>query len=118
MSNGMHTYKATLDKEIVGTYVLKPNFLGLGSHVANGSYMVHPKHQGKKIGYQITLHSLEEAQKLGFKAIQFNLVVATNIKAINLYKKVGFKIVGILPKAFNHMKFGYVDAYVMHRFLD
>ena len=117
MSDGMHTYKAVLDDKIVGTYVLKPNFPGLGSHVANGGYMVHPEYQGKKIGTQMTIHSLEEARRLGFKAMQYNLVVSTNIPAVKLYQKMGFKIVGTLPKAFNHMQLGYVDAYVMHRFL-
>ncbi len=118
MSDGMHTYKAVLDDKIVGTYVLKPNFPGLGSHVANGGYMVHPEYQGKKIGTQMTIHSLEEARRLGFKAMQYNLVVSTNIPAVKLYQKMGFKIVGTLPKAFNHMQLGYVDAYVMHRFLE
>ena len=117
MSDGMNTYKAVLDDKIVGTYVLKPNFPGLGSHVANGGYMVHPEYQGKKIGTQMTIHSLEEARRLGFKAMQYNLVVSTNISAVKLYQKMGFKIVGTLPKAFNHMQLGYVDAYVMHRFL-
>jgi ribosomal protein S18 acetylase RimI-like enzyme len=117
MNNGMYTYKAVINNEIVGTYVLKPNFPGLGSHVANGGYMVHPKHQGKKIGTQMTIHSLEEARLLGFKAMQYNLVVSTNIPAVKLYQKMGFKIVGTLPKAFNHLKLGFVDAYVMHRFL-
>ena len=117
MGNGMYTYKAMLDGIIVGTYVLKPNFPGLGAHVANGGYMVHLEHQGKQIGTQMTVHSLEEAKRLGFKAIQYNLVVSTNIPAVKLYQKMGFKIVGHLPKAFNHKKLGYVDAYVMHRFL-
>ena len=79
--------------------------------------MVHPEYQGKKIGTQMTIHSLEEARRLGFKAIQYNLVVSTNISAVKLYQKMGFKIVGTLPKAFNHMQLGYVDAYVMHQFL-
>ena len=117
MGDGMYTYKAVLDDIIVGTYVLKPNFPGLGSHVVNGGYMVHPEYQGKKIGTQMTIHSLEEARRLGFKAMQYNLVVSTNIPAVKLYQKMGFKIVGTLPKAFNHMQLGYVDAYVMHQFL-
>jgi len=107
---------AEFDK-IVGTYVLKPNFPGLGSHVVNGGYMVHPDFQGKGIGTEILLHSLQQAKRMNFMAMQFNLVVATNIRAVELYERHGFKIVGQLPKAFNHIKLGFVDAYVMHRFL-
>lgn len=118
MGDGMYTYKAIKDGEIVGTYVLKANFPGLGSHVVNGGYMVHPQWQGKGIGSQMVQHSLDEAKLLGFKAMQFNLVVATNTRAVQLYERFGFKIVGTLPKAFKHLQLGYVDAYVMHRFLE
>ncbi len=117
MGDGHYVYKAMLDDVVVGTYNFKPNFSGLGSHVANGSYMVHPDYQGKKIGYQMVIHSMEEAKCLGFKAMQYNLVVSTNIPAIKLYQKTGFKIVGTIPKAFNHLKLGYVDGYIMYRFL-
>jgi L-amino acid N-acyltransferase YncA len=117
MGQGVFTYVATLDGEVVGTYILKPNHMGLGSHVANGSYMVHQSHQGKKIGYKLGEHSLEEAKRLGFKAMQYNIVVSTNESAIRLWKKLGFEIVGQLPKVFNHQQLGYVDAFVMHRFL-
>ncbi len=118
MGEGMYTYKAVKDDLIVGTYILKANFPGLGSHVANGGYMVHPNWQGQGIGTSMVKHSLEEAKSLGFKAMQYNLVVATNVRAVKLYQKLGFKIVGQLPKVFNHKVFGLVDAYVMHRFLE
>jgi L-amino acid N-acyltransferase YncA len=118
MGHGMHTYKAVKDGTIVGTYVLKANFPGLGSHVVNGGYMVHPRWQGQGIGTRMVQHSLEEAKRLGFKAMQYNLVVATNTRAVKLYQRFGFNIVGTLPKAFNHLQLGYVDAYVMHRFLE
>jgi len=62
-------------------------------------------------------HSIKQAKKLGFSAIQFNFVVSTNIVAIQLWLKLGFKIVGIVPKAFNHQKLGFVDVYIMHRFV-
>lgn len=118
IGEGMRTYKAVTDGVIVGTYILKANQPGLGSHVANAGYMVHPQWQGQGIGAQMVQHSLDEAKRLGFKAMQFNLVVATNTRAVKLYERFGFKIVGTLPKAFNHLKLGYVDAYVIHRFLD
>jgi L-amino acid N-acyltransferase YncA len=114
----MHTYVAERDGEIVGTYVLKPNMPGLGAHVANGSYMVHPSARGQGVGRAMCAHSLSEAQALGFKAMQFNLVVSTNIAAVELWKKMGFWVVGTLPKAFKHRSLGYVDAYVMYQLLD
>ena len=80
--------------------------------------MVSSKHQGKKIGRKMGEHSLEEAKKQGYHAIQFNIVVSTNERAVKLWKSLGFNIVGTIPEAFDHKEHGYVDAYVMHRFLD
>jgi len=62
-------------------------------------------------------HSLSEARRLGFRAMQFNFVVSTNASAIHLWQQLGFKIVGTLPGAFRHSKLGYVDVYVMFRSL-
>jgi len=59
-----------------------------------------------------------EARKAGYVAMQFNFVVSTNTGAIALWKKLSFSIVGTLPKAFKHQQLGYVDAYVMFRFLN
>lgn len=111
----MHTYVYEQTGEVLGTYLLKPNQIGRGNHVANGAYMVHPKAHGKGIGKQLCAHSLQEAELLGFKAIQFNLVVSTNHAAIHLWQKHGFEIVGTLPNAFDHATLGWVDAYVMYR---
>ncbi|MGE5850036.1 MAG: N-acetyltransferase family protein, partial [Candidatus Methylomirabilota bacterium] len=111
------TYVAELDGEVVGTYILKANHPGLGSHVANASYMVHPHHVRKGIGGRMGEHSLEEARKAGYLAMQFNMVVSTNAPAVALWKKLEFSVVGVLPKVFRHRDRGLVDAYVMHRFL-
>lgn len=111
------TYVAVLDDEIVGTYYLQANQPGLGAHVANAGYMVHPEKRGYGIGKIIAEHSLTEAKKLGFLAMQFNLVVSTNERAVALWKKVGFQVIGVTPKSFRHAQFGYVDAYIMHQFL-
>lgn len=117
MGDGVNTYVACIDDQVVGTYILKPNQPGLGSHVANAGYMVKAGHQQKGIGRMMCEHSLEEAKRSGFSAMQFNFVVSTNESAIALWKKLGFSIVGTLPKAFRHRDLGLVDAYVMHRFL-
>ena len=60
-------------------------------------------------------HALEEARRLGFRAMQFNFVVSTNQPAIRLWQDLGFKIVGTLPGAFRHADEGFVDAFVMFR---
>lgn len=112
-----HVYVAKHKGEIVGTYFIKQNQPGLGAHVANAGYMVHPERRGLSIGRKMAEHSLEEAQRLGYTAMQFNMVISTNMHAIRLWKKLGFQQVGILPKVFNHKELGLVDALVMHRFL-
>ncbi len=103
---------------VVGMYKLVRNQRGLGSHVANASFMVDPECEGKGAGRAMGLHCLRHARRLGFTAMQFNFVVSTNSAAVELWKKLGFAIVGTLPKVFRHRELGYVDAYVMHRFLD
>jgi ribosomal protein S18 acetylase RimI-like enzyme len=70
------------------------------------------------VGRTLGLHCLREARRAGFQSMQFNLVVSTNQAAIALWQKLGFSIVGTLPKVFRHRERGDVDAYVMHRFLD
>jgi GNAT superfamily N-acetyltransferase len=108
-----HRYVAELDGRIVGAYIIKPNQPGPGSHVANASYMVAPESRGHRIGFQLGEHSLAEARRLGFRAMQFNLVVATNEPAVRLWKSLGFTILATLPGVFHHPQRGYVDAYVM-----
>ena len=114
---GISTYVALLDGQVVGTYTLKANQPGLGSHVANCGYMVHPGHAGRGLGRALCEHSLQQARETGFLAMQFNAVVSTNERAVALWKKMGFSIVGTVPKAFQHRDLGLVDLYVMHRFL-
>ncbi len=108
------TYVAEIDGEVLGTYIVKQNQQGLGSHIANASYMVHPTAHGKGIGRAMAEHSIQEAKKLSFKAIQFNLVVATNLSAIKLWKKMGFEIIGTIPGAFKNMNQEFVDAHIMY----
>ena len=113
----MRTYVAEVEGDVVGTYILKANHPGLGSHVASASYMVHPAAQGMGVGSAMGANSLEEARQMGFRAIQFNLVVSTNEAAVHLWEKMGFAIIGTLPEAFCHQKLGYVDAFVMYKSL-
>ena len=103
------------DRRIVGTYILRPNQSGGGSHVANAAFMVAGSARGQRIGRAMAEHCLDEARRMGFRAMQFNFVVSTNAPAIHLWKQLGFKIVGTLPCAFHHPQKGYVDVYVMYR---
>lgn len=103
------------DGIIVGTYYIKPNQPGLGAHVCNCGYIVEENHRCKGVASFMCKHSQEEAKKLGFLAMQFNLIVSTNELAVKLWHKLGFETVGTLTNAFNHLKYGFVDAFVMYK---
>ncbi|MFL5751877.1 MAG: GNAT family N-acetyltransferase [Bacteroidia bacterium] len=112
-----HVYVATQDKRVIGTFYIRDNQPGLASHVANAAYAVSPAERGKGIGKMMGEYSLVEAKRLGYQAMQFNLVVKTNTAAVELWKSLGFRIVGEIAKAFKHKELGEVSAYIMHRFL-
>lgn len=114
----MNTFVIEEDDQILGTYIIKPNQIDLGSHIANGSYMVSPQHHGKGIGKLLCQHSLDTAKALGYRAMQFNIVISTNTGAVKLWQQFGFQIIGTVPKAFKHQELGLVDAYIMYRELD
>ena len=102
---------------IAGTYILRPNQSGGGSHVANAGFIVSATARGRGIGRAMAEHCLSEARQFGFRAMQFNYVISTNTAAIHLWQDLGFAIVGTLAKAFHHPEKGYVDVYVMYRTL-
>ena len=104
-------------RQILGTYILRPNQSGGGSHVANAGFMVSASARGQGLGRAMAEHCLSEARRLGFRAMQFNYVISTNTGAIRLWEDLGFEIVGTLPSAFRHPDQGYVDVYVMYRSL-
>jgi ribosomal protein S18 acetylase RimI-like enzyme len=103
--------------EIFGTYFLQANHSGGGAHVANCGYITAAHAVGRGIARAMCAHSLERAKARGFKAMQFNFVVSTNHHAVKLWQSFGFAIVGRLPDAFLHPKWGYVDALVMFKHL-
>jgi|GEM_PF-87023 len=114
-SPGMHSYVIEKEGKIVGTYMIKPNHQAAGSHVANTSYMIHPEVRGEGFGNKLCIDSLHEARRLGFTAMQFNIVVSTNVSAIHLWKKHGFQIIGTTPDGFLHPSKGLVDTHIMYR---
>lgn len=111
-------FVAESDGEVLGTYFMKPNQSGGGSHVANCGYMTAQWAERRGIARAMCAHSLEYAKAQGYRAIQFNFVVSTNERAVRLWQDFGFQIVGRLPRAFKHPRLGYVDALVMYRSLD
>jgi GNAT superfamily N-acetyltransferase len=100
---------------IVGTFQLRPNFGGRGAHIGNASYMVHHAHRGVGIGKAMGLFSLDEAKRKGFTAMQFNSVISTNTRAVQLWQSLGFDIIGTVPRAYQHHTQGLVDIYIMYR---
>jgi len=100
---------------VLGTYFLRANQAGGGSHVANCGYMTAAAAQGRGVARAMLEHSLARARERGFRAMQFNFVVSTNERAAKTWLSYGFEIVGRLPGAFRHPQLGYVDALVMYR---
>jgi ribosomal protein S18 acetylase RimI-like enzyme len=102
---------------VVGTYFVQPNQLGGGDHVANAAYLTAPHAGGRGVARAMCAHSLDHARARGFRAMQFNFVVATNEPAVHLWQAMGFQIIGRIPGAFAHPARGDVDALIMHRWL-
>ncbi|MBO4420750.1 MAG: GNAT family N-acetyltransferase [Lachnospiraceae bacterium] len=86
--------------QIVGLYILHPNNVGRCGHICNASYAVSSLVRGQHIGEKLVLHSLDKASKLGFKILQFNAVVESNIHARHLYERLGFLQLGTIPDGF------------------
>jgi ribosomal protein S18 acetylase RimI-like enzyme len=112
---GNEIFVAEEDGVIVGTYILRANQKGGGSHVANCGYITAPDAAGRGIGRAMCEHSLAHARSRGFRAMQFNFVISTNERAVRLWRSLGFEIVGRLPGAFQHPQKTFVDALVMYR---
>ena len=110
-----HVYVAEQDGEVLGTFWLKANQPGLGSHICNAAYMVAPEAAGKGIGRKMAEYSLEEARRLGFTAMQFNFVVKSNTAAVRLWESIGMKVIGEIPDAFDHRELGMTNALIMYR---
>jgi ribosomal protein S18 acetylase RimI-like enzyme len=115
--SGSRIFVAEAEDGILGTSYLRPNHRGGGAHVANAGYATAPAAQGRGIARALLAHSLETARAAGFRAMQFNFVVSTNVRAIATWQAAGFEVVGRLPGAFAHPTEGYVDALVMFRSL-
>lgn len=99
----------TQTKEILGLYILHPNNIGRCGHICNASYAVSSGCRGLHIGEKLVLDCMEQAGKIGFKVLQFNAVVKTNIHARHLYERLGFQQLGTIPKGFRMQSGEYED---------
>lgn len=99
----------TTEMRILGLYILHPNNVGRCGHICNASYAVSSKSRGLHIGEKLVLDSLKQASALGFRIMQFNAVVASNIHARHLYERLGFKQLGVIPKGFRLKNGQYED---------
>jgi ribosomal protein S18 acetylase RimI-like enzyme len=112
-----HTVFVADDGAVVGTYYIRPNQRGGGDHVANCAFVTAASATGRGVASAMCTHALHYAAAAGYKAIQFNFVVSTNTRAVALWRRFGFEIVGRLPGAFRHPTLGLVEALVMYRAL-
>lgn len=111
------TYVYTENDVVLGSYYIKPNAMGPSGHICNCGYMVSEEARGQGIARSLCEHSQQVAIELGFEAMQFNSVVSTNKTAIKLWERLGFSIIGAIPKAYKHPKFGPVNSYIMYKSL-
>lgn len=114
---GTHCMVADIEGKVTGVTAIRPNRTGRAHHVANASFIVHPEYRRMGIARALGQAALAYAKEQKYMAMQFNFVVSVNKVAVELWKSLGFEIVGTLPKGFNHISEGLVDVYVMHRFL-
>ncbi len=86
--------------KILGLYILHPNNVGRCGHICNASYAVASDVRGQHIGEKLVLDCLRRGRKLGFRVLQFNAVVESNIHARHLYERLGFIQLGTIPGGF------------------
>ncbi|MDN7142079.1 GNAT family N-acetyltransferase [Pseudomonas sp. JQ170] len=118
LESPLHTLVAEEDGQLLGSYYLKANAAGPGSHVSNCGYMVCEAARGRGVARLMCEHSQQLARQQGFLAMQFNSVVSSNEAAVTLWQKLGFEIVGRLPRAYRHARLGLVDSLVMYKWLE
>ncbi len=117
MGTPAETFVAVTNNDVFGTYYIKTNYQGGAAHICNCGYVTAHRAQGRGVARALCEHSQNVARDLGYRAMQFNLVLASNVRAVALWERVGFTIAGTLPDAFDHPNLGMVDAHVMWKAL-
>ena len=103
-----YTGVAEEDGKIYGLYILHPNNVGRCGHICNASYAVSSESRGKHIGEKLVLDCLEKGREIGFRVLQFNAVVESNVHARHLYERLGFTQLGTITGGFR-MKDGHYE---------
>ncbi len=106
---------AVIDDVVFGLYILHPNNVGRCGHVANASYGVAERSRGLGLGRELVKDSLAQAARLGFRGIQFNAVVASNVGAMHLYEDLGFARVGTIPGGYLNGYGAFEDMHIYYR---
>ena len=115
LSRGGEQWIAHEQGRIQGAYTLRSNHPGRGAHIGTATYIVAADARGQGVGFAMGQHSIERARALGFTGMQFNLVIRTNEVAVRLWQRLGFAIVGTMPRVFRQPSGALVDAHVMFR---
>ena len=102
--------------EIVGLYILHPNNVGRCGHICNASYAVRKDIRGAHIGEKLVLNCIKVAKEKGFRVLQFNAVVASNVHALHLYERIGFTKLGVIPGGFR-MPDGHYEDIIPHYYV-
>ena len=105
------------DGVLAGYYILHPNNIGRCSHVANASFILSKAMRGQHLGRPLVENCLQQAKACGFRGMQFNAVVASNLPALHIYQEVGFEKVGTIPGGFMLKDGNYSDMYILYRSL-
>lgn len=117
-ASGNSVFVAERGGRVVGTYYLRRNHGGGGSHVCNCGFVTDRAAWAQGVARAMVEHALTAAKETGYRAMQFNFVVSNNARAVLLWQSYGFETVGRLPEAFRTPGGEFVDSLVMYRRLD
>lgn len=115
MGEGREVFVGDDNGTVVGTYYLRPNQMGGGNHVCNCGYVTAPEASGRGVAMAMCRDSIERAREQGYRGMQFNFVVSTNMRAVGLWQALGFREIGRVPGGFLHSNQSYVDALILFR---